>query len=90
MKWTNGRLFIKYKGRWINVALEAQSHGDGFKGYHRFLYHWFRCVVGFHTTGHFATFAKDGNGKVIGLERYTACMYCRRNKQVNDGTDNEL
>lgn len=90
MKWLNGRFFVRYKGRWINVSLEAQSHGDGFKGYRRLFYHWFRCMIGIHRSGHFAGFVKDEDGKILGFETYTACMYCHGNKKVTRGTDYKL
>lgn len=82
------RLFVRYKGRWVNIALESQSHGDGFKGHRRFFYHWFRCMVGIHRTGHFCGVTKTDNGKENKFESYTACMYCHKREEVKIGTDN--
>jgi hypothetical protein len=75
------KVFVWYSGRWINIQLEAQSHGGGFKGYLRFFYHWFRCMIGIHRTGHFCGFTRI-NGKANVFESYTACMYCRGDKQL--------
>lgn len=78
------RVFVWYSGHWINVTLEAVTHGGGFKGYSRFFYHWFRCMIGIHRIGHFCGFSEDEHGKVDGFESYTACMYCHGNKQVKN------
>lgn len=82
-----GRLFFRYKGHWINIALEAQAHGDGFKGYRRFLWHWFQCTIGIHRKGHYFGFVHDDEGRIVGCESYKACMYCRGHKEVVNGTD---
>jgi hypothetical protein len=77
------KVFVWYRGHWINISLEAQAHGDGFKGYCRFFWHWARCVVGIHRKGHFAGFVHDENDKrIVGFESYTACMYCHEHKEV--------
>ncbi len=76
------KLFVNYRGRWMNIALEVQSHGDGFKGYIRFFYHWIRCLNGVHRYGSFCRFAHDDDGTVMGFERYSACMYCRCNEKA--------
>ena len=77
------RIFIWYSGRWMNLSLEASTHGVGIKGYFRFFYHWIRCIFGAHRIGHFAGFTEDENGKVNGFEGYTACMYCHGLKKVD-------
>lgn len=87
LQFKNRRLFVRYKGRWINISLEAQAHGDGFKGYRRFFWHWLRCMVGIHRRGSFAGFVEDDNGKIVGFETYRACMYCHGHKEVENGTN---
>lgn len=81
------RVFVRYKGHWINISLEAQAHGDGFKGYRRFLWHWARCIVGIHRKGHFIGPVEDDHGKIIGFESYKACMYCHGHKEVKHEQD---
>lgn len=80
----HNKVFVWYGGHWINISLEAQAHGGGFKGYRRFFWHWARCAVGIHRKGHFAGFVHDENdNRIVGFESYTACMYCRGQKEVN-------
>ena len=88
LKIVKGKLFVRYKQRWVNTALEATAHGGGFKGYSRFIYHWLRCVIGIHRHGSFCGFTHDEDGKINGFESYRACMYCHGDKKVSNGTNN--
>ncbi len=83
------KIFVWYSGHWINLSLEASAHGGGFKGYRRFFHNWIKCMLGKHTIGHYCGFVHDEHDdRIIGFERYTACMYCHGLKKIKDDREN--
>jgi hypothetical protein len=71
------RVFVWYSGNWLNVHLEVQGLGGGFRGYYLFFKRLIQCFFGKHS--YISVFRLKPNPHTV-----KECAYCRKVKNESD------